>query len=165
MEHENLLIALKTYADESIKQAKSNLNLTGFAGKKRKTNNTKSLSNGLGYDIKEDNDNEDLMVRMSDIRTYGMIVEWNGFAYNIDTVDFYKKNKKDILRLAEEMAESYDEDMFIMIKSFKCLGGDYTTAEIAKALYARNGDYSIQGAIVWAAVEEVANWFDAQIRG
>ena len=49
----NLKEALQVYGKESIKQAKSNLNLTGFAGKKRKTNNTKALSDGLGFDVIE----------------------------------------------------------------------------------------------------------------
>jgi len=102
MEQENLLIALKTYADESIKQAKSNLNLTGFAGKKRKTNNTKRLSNGLGYDIKEKDGST--IVEFTTKEEYGIFIEkgvngWNKSQKS--TFSFKKKN------LAKGVMEEY----------------------------------------------------------
>ena len=44
--------AVFNYSNLAVKLARRNLNLTGFSKKGRKTNNTKSLSKGLGFDIK-----------------------------------------------------------------------------------------------------------------
>ena len=69
----NLKEALQVYGKESIKQAKSNLNLTGFAGKKRKTNNTKALSDGLGFDVIETATGYDVIFTTKE--EYGIFIE------------------------------------------------------------------------------------------
>ena len=73
MDNPNLKKAIIVYANESIVQAKSNLNLKGFAGKKHKTNNTKALSNGLGYDLKE-TENE-ITLEFTTDEEYGIFIE------------------------------------------------------------------------------------------
>ena len=70
---EELKKALEKYAADSIKQARSNLNLTGFAGKKRKTNNTGDLSKGLGYDLKENDKGFNLEFTSKEM--YGIFIE------------------------------------------------------------------------------------------
>ena len=55
MKHENLYEALEHFLNETIRLSRRNLNLTGFASKGRKINNTKDLSNGLGGWVREKN--------------------------------------------------------------------------------------------------------------
>ncbi len=69
----NLKEALEVYGAEAVKQAKSNLNLTGFAGKKRKTNNTKALSDGLGFDVVETDTGFDVIFTTKE--EYGIFIE------------------------------------------------------------------------------------------
>ncbi len=49
----NLNSALLDFANEVVRLERRNLNLTGFARKGRKINNTKELSRGLGFQITE----------------------------------------------------------------------------------------------------------------
>ena len=49
----NLNSALLDFANEVVRLERRNLNLTGFARKGRKINNTKELSRGLGFKITE----------------------------------------------------------------------------------------------------------------
>jgi hypothetical protein len=91
---EELKKALKKYADDSIKQARSNLNLTGFAGKKRKTNNTGSLSKGLGYDLKEKNNGFDLEFTTKEL--YGIFIEKGVNGWNKSQKAPFKFKKKNL---------------------------------------------------------------------
>ena len=99
---EELKKALKKYADDSIKQARSNLNLTGFAGKKRKTNNTGSLSKGLGYDLKEKNNGFDLEFTTKEL--YGIFIEKGVNGWNKSQKAPFKFKKKN---LKEGVMEEY----------------------------------------------------------
>ena len=99
---EKLKKALQEYADQSIKQARSNLNLTGFAGKKRKTNNTKALSKGLGYDLKENNKGFELEFTSKEL--YGIFIEKGVNGWMKSQKAPFKFKKKN---LAEGVMEEY----------------------------------------------------------
>jgi len=94
--------ALEEYAAESIKQARSNLNLTGFAGKKRKTNNTGDLSKGLGYDLKENNKGFDLEFTSKEM--YGIFIEKGVNGWKKSQKAPFKFKKKN---LAKGVMEDY----------------------------------------------------------
>ena len=94
--------ALQEYADESIKQARSNLNLTGFAGKKRKTNNTGGLSKGLGYDLKENNEGFDLEFTSKEM--HGIFIEKGVNGWKKSQKSPFKFKKKN---LAKGVMEDY----------------------------------------------------------
>jgi hypothetical protein len=94
--------ALEEYAAESIKQARSNLNLTGFAGKKRKTNNTGDLSKGLGYDLKENNEGFDLEFTSKEM--YGIFIEKGVNGWKKSQKAPFKFKKKN---LAKGVMEDY----------------------------------------------------------
>ena len=99
---EELKKALKKYADDSIKQARSNLNLTGFAGKKRKTNNTGDLSKGLGYDLKENDKGFNLEFTSKEM--YGIFIEKGVNGWKKSQKAPFKFKKKN---LAKGVMEEY----------------------------------------------------------
>jgi len=97
--------ALEVYAEESVKQAKSNLNLTGFAGKKRKTNNTKALSNGLGFNVIETKAGYD--VEFTTVEEYGIFLEKGVNGWDKSQGSIFKFKKKNI---KEGVMEKYIKD-------------------------------------------------------
>ena len=85
---------------------------------------------------------------------------WNGFTWYSDTTAFFRRNRKAILELAEQMADDCgDSGMLAMIAGFNCLRQyKFSQDDIAKALYMSKGDdvTTIQNAMAWFALEEVA---------
>lgn len=98
---------------------------------------------------------------LEDVVNHGASGGFPGFTYYHDTVAFFRKNKKEIIELAENLANDLGEDVTDMIKNFVCLK-DYelSNSQIGKVLYGRfsdNGDNTtIMNALVWFALEEVA---------
>ena len=99
-----------------------------------------------------------------DIARYGIDGGFHGFIYYVDTVRFFKKNRYDIMKLAETEADSLGEDVLTMIASFNCMKSlDVTTSEIAKAIYSGKGECvdQIMNCLAWFAGEEVCRaWED-----
>lgn len=94
-----------------------------------------------------------------DIQDNGADGGFCGFIYYRDTLAFFRRNRKAIMEMAEQMADDLGEGMLKMIAGFNCLRSDELTEDaIAKALYASKGDdmTSIQNAMAWFALEEVA---------
>lgn len=85
---------------------------------------------------------------------------WNGFTWYSDTLPFFRRNRKAILAMAEQMADDCgDSGMLAMIAGFNCLRHyKFSQDDIAKALYTSKGDdvTTIQNAMAWFALEEVA---------
>lgn len=83
---------------------------------------------------------------LEDVYNQGASCGCPGFTYYVDTVKFFKKNKKEIVKSLEEVSEDFGEDVITMIKSFGCFKEDnLKTAEIAKVLYGgpfQNNDIS-----------------------
>lgn len=111
---------------------------------------------------------------LSDIARHGIQGGYCGFIYYTDTNAFYKKNRKEIVRMLEDMASDLGEGVIEMVAGFNCFKGLYgdesrdLTAEIARAIYGRVGknDYhQVPNALAWYAAEEVARaWVDKDYR-
>ena len=84
---------------------------------------------------------------------------FNGFIYYTETIAFFRKHRKNIVALAEYLADEMGEDAVTMVKNFRCLNGFYEYSDIAKAMYGNfNDEYTnIYNALSWFALEEVAN--------
>jgi hypothetical protein len=110
------------------------------------------------------------MESIEDVNNHGIDGGYGGFIYYDDTVAFFKRHRKIILRMAEEMAEGLGQDMLAMIQHFNCLCNtrerppkpDYSQNEIARAIYQGKGDgvTQIQNAMAWFAAEEVCRMFE-----
>jgi hypothetical protein len=107
---------------------------------------------------------------IEDINNHGIDGGFGGFIYYDDTVKFFKTYKKDIMKLAEEMADSLGEDLLSMISNFNCLSSgdwknrkpDFSENEIAMAIYSGKGEVvtTIQNAMALFAAEEVCRMFE-----
>lgn len=91
-----------------------------------------------------------------DISNHGIDGGFAGFIYHVDTCAFTKRNRATIAQLAEEQAEDFGQGVLEMIQSFRCIGPDFTTGEIARCLYGRGDDTTILNGLAWYAAEEVA---------
>lgn len=95
----------------------------------------------------------------SDIANHGADGGWSGFTYYWDTIPFFRKNRSDILKLAEDLASDLGEDLLTLISGFNCLKRyGFSPSEIAVAVYQSRGAEcdNIQNALAWFALEEVA---------
>lgn len=97
-----------------------------------------------------------------DLARHGADAGFSGLTYTRDCVAFYKRHKKAILALAEDMASDLGQDMLEMIARFNCLR-DYNLSpyEVARAIDGKGEDAdTVQNALAWFAAEEVARSFD-----
>jgi len=107
--------------------------------------------------------------QLEDVARHGADAGWNGFTYYTETCAFFKAHKSDILELAKQMADDFGQDTLEMIRGFRCLGNngkpDYSTTEIAEALYSGRGECAdlIRNAMAWFALEEVARELNPDI--
>ena len=118
-----------------------------------------AVKDGLNCD-----DEEELMDTLQDICSYGASSGFGSFIYYSDTCKFFMDNKREIIELAQEMAESMGEDIISMIAGFVCLraycqdreGKD----EIGRAIYGtpEEDDTQVINALTWFALEEVARF-------
>lgn len=96
---------------------------------------------------------------LADVARHGADIGWNGFTYYQDTLAFFAAHKRQILALAEELAEDCGEDMLTMIQGFNCLK-EYglSPTEIGEAIWGGEGENAIiiRNALAWFALEEVA---------
>jgi hypothetical protein len=101
-----------------------------------------------------------------DVTKYGASGGFGGFTYYSDTVSFTKRNKKEILQYASEMANDIGEKSAIeLIAGFNCLQLDSVT--VAEALFnPRSEDRTnVYNALARFALEEVSRaWADMQER-
>ena len=107
---------------------------------------------------------------VENVNGHGISGGYPGFTWYSDTVRFFNRHKKDILRMAEDMADQLGEDMLSMIQNFNCLSSGrypnkkphYTQTEIAQAIFSGKGDsvQQIKNALAWFAAEEVCRMFE-----
>lgn len=97
---------------------------------------------------------------LRDVMNHGADAGYPGFTYYVDTIAFFRRQKKNIVKLAEEMAADFGEDVLKMVAGFRCLDGNFTASEVAKVMYGpwRDDDAHtmIANALAWFACEEVA---------
>lgn len=103
---------------------------------------------------------------IEDVINNGIDGGFSGFIYTRDTIDFFHKHKSEIIKLAENMADSLGEDMLNMITGFNCLKDQKLSSyEVAKALESKDkaidSDHAnIKNAMAWFAAEEVCRMFE-----
>lgn len=102
---------------------------------------------------------------VQDVYMHGADGGFAGFTYYDDTVAFFDKYKKDILALAEDVANQMGIELLDLIQSFRCLENQYSQTDIAKAIYQGRGKDEmdvtiIKNAMSWFALEEVCNFFE-----
>jgi hypothetical protein len=100
---------------------------------------------------------------LADIAAHGIDGGFSGFVYYSETVPFFKRNKAEIVRLVESMADSLGEKPIDMVAAFGCLKGDDWTPSIARCLYGgrvTDDDTTVANALAWFAGEEVARAFE-----
>tara|TARA_R110000850_G_scaffold277025_1_gene421454 strand:+ start:2189 stop:2785 length:597 start_codon:yes stop_codon:yes gene_type:complete len=69
----NMKLVFGGYAKDALKRARVSLKIKGFSGKKNKTDNTGALSDGLGYDVIEENNG--LILQFTSKEIYGAFIE------------------------------------------------------------------------------------------
>ena len=95
---------------------------------------------------------------MPDIARHGIDGGFHGFIYYVDTVAFFKRNKKAILAMADECSRDFGYDSALyLFSTFNCMKG-FSQDEIARAIYAGKGDCKeqIMNCLAWFAGEEVS---------
>jgi hypothetical protein len=93
-----------------------------------------------------------------DITNHGIDGGFGRFIYYTDTVKFAQENKKEILRLAEEMARDMGEvNAYQLIAGFNCLKDD-KNIYVAAAIWEPENENAelVLNALAWFAGEEVA---------
>lgn len=118
----------------------------------------KAVIEQMGYDVKKDKD-EYLEVFKS---LRNAADGYNGFIYYSETIDFWKKNKKEIIQHLKDLALELGEKSYLdVVLGFQCFkNSDITIDDIAEVIYANNenNDYytNIVNALSWYALEETA---------
>lgn len=96
---------------------------------------------------------------LKDVMNHGIDGGFPGFIYYSDTTAFYRRHRKAINEMAEEMANDMGENVLDMIAGFRCLNG-FSTAEVGKVIYGTwehtDEHTAIGNAMAWFAAEEVA---------
>lgn len=105
---------------------------------------------------------DEFKLRANDVCNHGANGGFSGFIYYTETVAFTKRNKKDIMQYAADMANDIGESNAIgLIASFQCLKME--PVDVAEALYNPRSDErtNVFNALAWFALEEVSRaWID-----
>ena len=118
----------------------------------------KAVIEQMGYDVKKDKD--EYIEVFKGIRSAED--GYNGFIYYNETIDFWKKNKKEIIQSLKDLAFDLGEksylDVVLGFNTFK--KSNITIDDIVEVIYAdnTNNDYytTIANALSWYALEQVA---------
>ena len=106
-----------------------------------------------------------------DVAAHGADAGFSGWIYYTETCDFYKKNKKEIIRLAKNIASELGmdgsarndfKDHLNFIKSFGCIRDlGISIDELVQGM-SGNGELQdqIQNCLSWFALEEVSRAYD-----
>lgn len=95
---------------------------------------------------------------LEEIARHGADGGFSGFTYARECVAFFKRNRKDIMAMAEQDAQEFGQGVLEMIASFGCLKSSKLSAyDISQSLEGRGDDAdTVQNAMAWFAAEEVA---------
>lgn len=103
------------------------------------------------------------MDSLEDVYNHGADGGFNGFIYYCDTLEFYRRYKKEIIQLAEQMSDDLGMDTIEMIMNFGCFKDNehdpQFKREIMKTLYGQAVNTEVANAMAWFALEEVAREF------
>ena len=97
---------------------------------------------------------------IEDIYYNGADGGYYGFIYNEDLANFYKKHRRSIIKMLDELSSDYGSDNITTVSDFNGIVG-YTKNEIGEALYGKiNHEYDpIYSKLVWHTIETVCGWF------
>jgi hypothetical protein len=101
-----------------------------------------------------------------DVCRGGAAAGWPGFTYYHDTVGFFKRHRKAIVAMVEELADDLGVCPMEMVAGFNCLDDSdkrMLMASIARCLYGgrlTDEDTDVANALAWFALEEVAQRYD-----
>lgn len=101
---------------------------------------------------------EEFKGRAEDVARHGADGGFGGFCYYSDTVSFAKRNKAEILKMAQAQADDFGSDSaYSMIAGFACLP-EYSATDVAVAIHKPRSENARQvyNALAWYALEEVA---------
>jgi hypothetical protein len=97
---------------------------------------------------------------------HGANAGFPGFIYYSETIEFFRKNRKDIVNNIEQTAAELGEDIIKMVQSFGLFHNSTppTSGEVGKALWDSAHQYddltSLYNVFAWYALEEVSNiWY------
>lgn len=110
------------------------------------------------YEQLGSDDLDEFRSTLQDVLRGGANAGWSGFIYHNDTVKFFEENKELIMdSVKETVTDCGYTGVLEFIKSFNCLGEDYTIDEIGAVVYGDDkDDVSIKNALAWYALETVA---------
>ena len=98
-----------------------------------------------------------------DITNHGVDGGFHGWVYYVDTIKFWKNNRKEIMATAEEQAKDFGQGTLEMIQGFGVFRNDpISQDDLAKVLYTGKGDDAtiVQNVMAWYAAEEVARLYN-----
>ena len=111
----------------------------------------------MSYDTKDE-----FIETMQNVCSYGADCGFSGFIYYSETIEFFNKNKTEIIKAIEELADSLGEDPLSMISDFNCLRShNLSSFDVAQAIYENDSEHEAQvkDALAWFALEKVARTF------
>lgn len=99
-----------------------------------------------------------------DVANHGISGGFHGFIYYADTVPFFRRNRKEIIKMSTEQAKEVTDrgGMLEMVAGFNCMTSlEVTPDEIARAIYTGKGECADQilNCLAWYAGEEVARLY------
>lgn len=97
-----------------------------------------------------------------DVANHGADAGFGGWTYYSDTVAFAKKNRPEILEMAEEQSKEFGQGLLEMICGFGVFRTDKITPdEVARAIYQGKGDRitDVLNVLAWYALEEVCRCY------
>ena len=119
---------------------------------------------------------------LADVCRGGADAGFSGFTYYSDTALFFKRNRKEIVELVQNMADDLGENPAEMVAGFQCLGGKRSSGyglesdreitrnilreylpSVSRCLYGgrlTDDDTQVANALAWFALEEVARAFE-----
>jgi hypothetical protein len=125
----------------------------------------------LGYDPVDATlqDFKEVSCTMKDCAEHGADSGFSGFIYYHETIAFYKKNQKDIVKHLEQTAADFGTDIISMVQGFGIFrnGGKPTTSQVRRALYDRchTGEdlTSLYNVFAWYALEEISRIWNSYL--
>ncbi len=91
-----------------------------------------------------------------DFANHGVDGGYSGFIYYSETVEFAKKYRKLIAKLAESQSGDLGLGVIEMIQGFNCLKDCRPSqSDVGACLYGDGDDTSVMNALAWYAAEEV----------
>jgi hypothetical protein len=109
---------------------------------------------------------KNLSANLADCSKHGADGGFPGFTYYSDTLTFFRRNREDIVKNLELMAEELGEDIISMVQGFGVFryGTPPTPAEVGKALWGtgklKDDLTSLYNVFAWFCLEEISHvWY------